>query len=234
MKSLKMILLCASAAGLLTACGSTSSSNALQSTHSNKFDAALQRAAAKTSHQESLPFLGTIYKRNSNDSSAALGYAQALRHAGEVDQAGLVLAPFAFDKNSPSAVKTEYAAIQLAIGNYTSAEGFAKKAVTQNEDDYEAFHYLGIAQDARGLHEDAETAFRKALENWEGSPVPVLNNLALNLATQMRPDEAAELIDHATALAPNRRDLQRNRRIINALQQAYIPPVAPAPTKKPA
>lgn len=235
MKSFKMILLCASAVSLLTACGSTSNSNqGLQSHHTNKFDAALQNAAAKTSHAEALPFLGTIYKRNSNDPAAALGYAQALRQAGEFDQAGLVLAPFAFDKNSPSSVKTEYAAIQLAIGNYTSAEGFAQKAVAQNEDDYEAFHYLGIAQDARGLHTDAETSFRKALKNWEGSPVPVLNNLALNLATQKRPNEAVEFIDHATALAPNRRDIQQNRRIINALQQVYVAPTPPAPAKKPA
>ena len=234
MRSLKSILLCASSLALLAACNTTSGNTTLHSSSGNKIDAALERVAARSSQQESLPILETIYKRNSSDPQAALSYAQALRHAGHVDRAVLVLTPFARQSGGSSAVQTEYAALQLTLGNYFAAEEFAGQAVEKNDQDYEAFHYLGIAQDARGFHQEAEASFRKALKHWAGDPVPVLNNLALNLATQRQSEEAVSLIAQASALAPHRRDIDNNQRIILALQERYASvSLAPKPVKKP-
>lgn len=230
----KTVLLCASAVGLLAACGSNPSMQASASASSDRIDVALQRAAAKGSQQESLPFLETLYTRNHNDPIAATNLASALHNSGQVQKAAIILAPFMRDADGPSVVKTQYAAIQLTLGNYRAAEDFAAAAIAQDSVDYEAYHYLGIAQDAQGLHTEAEQSLRTALDNNTGDPVPVMNNLALNLAAQQRADEALDIIARASALAPHRREVENNRRIIHGLLQNHMMSKAPKPAKKPA
>jgi len=82
------------------------------------------------------------------------------------------------------------------------------------------------------MHEEAERAFRKALDLWEGDPTSIMNNLALNLASQGHLDEAAEILQKARDVSPNRTEIERNLRIVTALQQSNGIPV-PKPKKKP-
>ena len=71
--------------------------------------------------------------------------------------------------------------------------------------------------DAQKKHQAAEVAFREGLEHWQGDSTPILNNLALNLASQGHLEEALSLIEKAQQLSPSRMDLERNRRIIATL-----------------
>lgn len=226
-----------SACVVLAACQTTGTTPAGKDASNNAaIDSALNRAAASAAASgekgQSLAYLEKIYKRNSEDPVAAINYAAALRDAEYLNQASMVLAPFANDKKGPAAAKTEYAAIQLALGNNKPAEQYAQKAVLQDEGDYRAFHYLGIALDAQGMHKEAERAFRKALDMWEGDPIPVMNNLALNLAAQEQLDEATTILEKAQAMAPDRVEIERNLRIVRTLQQstrhAPKPPIKPA------
>ena len=109
--------------------------------------------------------------------------------------------------------------IALGLGNYDLAEKYAKEAVIQDPTDHFAFQNLGIALDAKEMHPEAERAFRKALENWEGDPTTIMNNLALNLATQGFIDEAIEILEKAKALSPDRIEIERNLRIIRTLNE---------------
>lgn len=216
----------------LSACQTTGSTP--EETRSAKIDSALERAtAAAEGSNQSLGTLERNYKRNSADPLAAIPYARALREADQLSQAEAVISPFAKDAQSPAKAKTEYAAIQLAQGNYESAESYAKKAVTQDNQDYEAFHYLGIALDTQGKHPEAERAFRKALDYWQGDPTTVMNNLALNLAAQEYLDEAVEILYKAKAISPDRVEVERNLRIVMALQQSSGQRQAPKPKSKP-
>lgn len=225
-----------SACMLLAACQTTGSSANVKSASDSSIDTALERAAAasaaKGENRQSLSILEKIYKRNSEDPQAAINYAAALREAEYLNQASMVLAPFANDKKGPPAAKSEYAAIQLALGNNKSAEEYAQKAVTQDHGDYRAYHYLGIALDSQGMHKEAERAFRKALDMWQGDPIPVMNNLALNLASQDFLDEAAAILEKAQSIAPDRIEVERNLRIVRTLQQSARH--APKPMAKPA
>jgi Flp pilus assembly protein TadD len=235
MNRFKSFLLCASALGLLSACGGGHSAQRDGSHHAsgNRIDAALQRAASQSAHQQSLPFLQTLYARNSSDVNAALNYASALRQAGQADQAALILAGFANTENAPESVLIEYSAIQLALSNYVAAADYASGVLKDDDEHAQAYHYLALAFEALGRHEAAETAFRGALQNWAGDPVPVLNNLALNLATQRKLDESVELISRAAALAPQRADIQSNRLLIQKLASAHEA-LPPKPARKPA
>ena len=148
----------------LSACGTTQSQN--PQSNSSKIDSALERAAvsaaASGETSQSMSYVEKLYKRNSSDPDAAIAYAKALREADYLSRAALVLEPFAKDSKGPVQAKTEYAALQLAQGNYEAAEEYAKKAVLQDEKNHEAYHYLGIALDAQAMHPEAERAFRKA------------------------------------------------------------------------
>lgn len=233
---LPVLLLCGSALIALAGCQTTSAPSQTD-LRTSKIDSVLERAASSAAARgesgESLMILEKMYKRNSSDPQTALRYAQALRQAGYVNQASLVLGPFANDPSSPAAAKTEYAAAQLEMGRYKDAEEYAQQAVRQDPTDAQAYHYLGIALDAQGMHKEAERAFRLGLDHWSGDPSPIMNNLALNLASQGFIGEAIEILEKAKSISPDRVEIERNLRIVTALEQSGVQR-APKPGKKPA
>ena len=181
-------------------------------------DQAAQSAAANGQTEEQLALLEKVYKRNSADPYAAYKYAAALRHADYLTRASMVLSPFAMKDKAPTEVYAEYAAIQLELGEYDKAEKFSQQAVLADDKNYKGYHYLGLALEAKGKHVEAERAFRKALDYWQGDPTTVMNNLALNLTAQGNVDEALEILQKAQQLAPDRPEIERNIRIIEAIK----------------
>jgi Flp pilus assembly protein TadD len=218
------------ACSMLAACASGASSDAA------KLDGAMQRAAAAAEQQGqpmSLTAAERLYTKDSSNPDSAIKYAAALREAGYANRASVILQPFADDAKTAGNVKTEFSAIQLALGNNETAERYAQKAVLKDPNDARAYHYLGVALDAQGKHPEAERAFRKGLDLWTGDPTPIMNNLALNLSAQGYLDEAVEILEKAKAVAPNRVEVERNLRIVTALRQSGNP-TTPRPGKKPA
>ena len=158
------------------------------------------------------------YNRASTPANA-LRYATQLRKAGDYTRAAAVLSPFVNTPEATNSIKREYAALQLELGNYASATKYAQEAVNMTPDDGTAYQFLGIAQDAQGDHVAAERSFRQALNIWKGDKIPVMNNLALALANQNKIDEAVALLRQAKEMDPNRREIERNLRIISTLNE---------------
>jgi Flp pilus assembly protein TadD len=223
MNNYKHYIVIALAAAQLTACQTlTDSRPEREATQSERIDTAIEnanKAAGKNTISASLTKLEKQYKLNAENASYALQYAKGLRHAQFLNRARMVLEPFAKEQTVAAGVNTEMSMIALALGNYNSAENYAQKAVLQNSEDYEAYQNLGIALDAKEMHPEAERAFRKGLEHWEGDPTTIMNNLALNLATQGFIDEAIEVLERAKALSPDRIEIERNLRIIRTLNE---------------
>ncbi len=219
---------------ILAACGTTTTTSPRN--EDDRISAALERAAqgAKQSgnQAQNLGYLEQLYKRNSTDPAIALRYAEALRKNRHYNRALMVLAPYAKSSDLSDDAATELAALHLAIGQYQEAEKFGKKAIGLNTENHQAYHFLGIALDAQEKHEDAETAFRKGLEFWQGDPTTIMNNLALNLTAQGYVEEAIEILYRAKALAPERVEIERNLRIAIALMQSEGGRV-PKPSTKP-
>ncbi len=175
-----------------------------------------------------------IYKRDTTNSYNAARYAKALRESGDVSRAKSILQPFGKKKTVPTLVSTELAAQNLELGRFKEAETAARKAVKTDAGNYRAYHLLGIALDAQQKHEDAEVAFRKALEIWQGDNIPVMNNLALNLAAQGYTDRALDILYKARETDPRRKEIERNIRIIRTLNEtatdkSYLGDAAPKP-----
>ncbi|MGH1457114.1 MAG: tetratricopeptide repeat protein [Alphaproteobacteria bacterium] len=221
MHKLTKLAVIALATTQLTACNTLSESRPeREATQSEKIDAALEKAAAQSGNQSaSLIALEKQYKLKPENASSALAYATGLRHAGYLNRAKMILEPFGKEQTVAGGVNTEMSMIALGLGNYNSAENYAQKAVLQDPEDYNAYQNLGIALDAKEMHPEAERAFRKGLEHWQGDPTTIMNNLALNLATQGFIDEAVEVLERAKALSPDRIELERNLRIIRTLNE---------------
>ena len=223
MKKITRYMALAIAIGQLTACQTTGSDPAettkAPENVSERMDAALEKVALSSgSKTAGLITLEKKYKRNSTDPMNALAYAKGLRQANYLNRASLVLAPFTKSDAYPG-INTEMSMISLGLGNYGTAETYAQNAILQNPEDHDAYQNLGIALDAKEMHPEAERAFRKGLEHWKGNPTTIMNNLALNLATQGFVDEAIEVLERAQALSPDRMEIERNLRIIRTLNE---------------
>lgn len=221
----RKILLACVAVIALSACEATTRGGTTPQSEARavRVEEALQRAVAEGAQKgkstATLAVLEREYKNDSDDEKTALSYARALREADYLNRALMVLAPFAGEEEAPSTVLSEYSMIVLAMGRYDESEEYARKAILKYHKNFQAYHALGIALDAQGHHKQAEVSFRKGLDNWQGDPVPILNNLALNLAEQGLLDEAVSILHRAADAAPGRPEVERNLRIVSALQE---------------
>ena len=162
----------------------------------------------------------------------AVRYARALREHNQGSKAKKILTPFINAGTANVGALTEMAMIELGTSNYAAAKNFAMRATEIDPQNARSYLALGTAQDALQEHGNAEQSFRQGLEHWQGDPSPILNNLALNLASQGYLDESLSLLERALKISPNRLELERNRRIIATLLETANP-LAPSPTKKP-
>jgi Flp pilus assembly protein TadD len=208
----------------LAACGSSSGHrNTSNVADANRVDAILERAAREAKaggdKVETLTLLEQIYLRNQDDAAVATSYGQALREDEQLNKARQVLYPFTEGKNAYADAVVELAMVQLGLGQYKEAELTSRRAVELDESQGRAYLALGTALDAQNYHEQAEVAFRKGLDKWKGDPAPILNNLALNLASQNKLDQAIDLLKRAQAESPGRIEIERNMRIITTLKE---------------
>lgn len=171
-------------------------------------------------NRDNLTTIQFMYQRNKNDAMNAARYGKALREAGQMKQAKTVLLPFTDNKDAGTLVNTELSAIYLSEGDFGRAESSARKAVKQDGANYRAWRNLGNALDAQEKYVEGETVFRRSMELWTGEDkVPVMNNLALNLAAQGYTDRALTLLYEAKKLSPDRIEIERNIRIIRTLSE---------------
>lgn len=231
---LSVLLLAACASG--TSQPATSSSSMQPSLKSTAIDKAMEKALAQAeasgNKQEILALLGQVHNRNPKDAAVATRYAIALREDEQINAAVRTLTPFTKGNQKNAASITEMAMTQLALGDFKAAESYALEATEMDTRDARAYLALGTAQDAQSRHQEAEVSFRKGVKYWKGDPSPILNNLALNLASQGHLEESLALINKAQKISPGRMELERNRRIISTLLET-TGPRPPAPSDKP-
>lgn len=218
-----IVLATASVSILALGACSTTGSNVSNQADARRVDSILERAAreAKASGNkvETLALLEQIYGRNQDDPAVATSFAQALREDEQLNKARQVIYPFTEGKNAYPDAVTELSMIQLSLGQYKEAELTARRAVELDPKQGRPYLALGTALDAQNYHEQAETAFRKGIDQWQGDPAPIMNNLALNLASQNKLDQAIDMLKKAQEISPGRVELERNLRIITTLKE---------------
>ncbi len=209
----------------LTACG-TDTQTTTTSAGDNKPQVTMEQAASAPrveniygERRESLSNVESLFERNAKDPLITARYAKALRESGDLKKALSVLQPVLKQKSVPTLAFTEMAAIDLETADFINAENFARRAIKVDNKNFRAWHVLGIALDAQTKHAEGQMAFEKALELWQGDKVPVMNNLALNLAAQGYTDKALNMLYDAQKEDPDRVEIERNIRIIRTLNE---------------
>ena len=193
-------------------------------------------AAGRTA--EALELYARLHKEHPHDRSIALVYAQLLRKTGNPAEAVEVLSPFASFQttnndsehvvvfNTDAVVLNELAAAHIATGNFGAADALLQRVIGDPGSEAmhpDAYSLMGIVQDARGQHKEAEQSFNKALERWKGDPTPVMNNLALCLAAQGEFDQALDTLRRALVISPNdKQEIARNIALITNLRGEII------------
>lgn len=244
----KMIPL--SCAMLLTACAATNDVSvgdpidSMRGKHAateRRLATAALDAIAEGKTNEALTHYEKLYNRSLSNAEIAVNYAQLLRKSGQTEQALKVLQPFATrqKKDMPSKaplamIQSEYAAALIANGQFEPAQKMLDGILTNpNATEFhpDASHLAGVALDAQGHHKAAEKLLRQALDGWKGDPTSVMNNLALNLASQGMFDESLTTLRKAQIMAPEKTEIARNIQIVSDLRQEIVPK-APVNIKK--
>jgi Flp pilus assembly protein TadD len=185
--------------------------------------------------RDNLNTIEAQYQNKKDNKMIAARYGKALREAGKMKEAKEVLLPLSDDKAVGTLVSSELSTIYFAEGNFSKAESFARKSIKKDNANYRAWRNLGNALDAQEKYVEGETAFKKSLDLWTGKDkVPVMNNLALNLAAQGYTDRALTLLYEAQKMSPDRIEIERNIRIIRTLSEPpeFNKPKRPLPESK--
>lgn len=223
---LKTLLLTATAALALSACSSTGSNTAASrddnlSIAGERIDGAFKKdlaAAEKTGNPQTvIAVMEPYFRRHADNPVLAARYARALREDNQLNSSRNVLIPFTKGEDAHPEALTEMAMTQLSLGNYKEAELAARAATKLDKNAGRAHLALGTALDAQGNYPAAEESFRTGLKVWRGDAAPILNNLALNLASQGNFEQALDILDRARKEYPHRTELERNYRIISTL-----------------
>lgn len=232
MNNKSLLLTVAVAALSLNACAGGTGHTTNYNGSSNIVDRAIEKALANAQNdQESLTILGQMHTRDPKNQAVAIRYAQALRDDEQINASKRILEKFASGENKSAEALTELSITNIALGDFKAAEMNALDALELSPNDGRAYLSMGTALDAQGRHQDAEVAFREGVDNWKGDPAPILNNLALNLASQGRLEQSLEILRKAKEISPHRIEIERNLRIISTLQETA--PTPPAPIVKP-
>ncbi len=137
------------------------------------------------------------YRNAPQNQDTALAYARLLRHVNMVEQADMVLKPFAENTDMASEeLLVEYSKLKLTMGQMDQAQMMAQEAGFKGNSP-SSLMILGVALDAQGHHVAAEQQFRAALQG-VGMDIDlrnkILNNLAVSLMGQGRKDEAQSVL----------------------------------------
>lgn len=181
------------------------------------FERALSQARATGNPQDIIAVIEPFYKSQKDNPLVVAEYARALREDNQLNTAKRVLQPYKVETKEHPETWTELAMVTLTLGEYKEAELAARSATRMDKSAGRAYLALGTALDAQGHYAQAEDAFRQGLRVWKGDAAPILNNLALNLASQGHYQQALDILDRARKEYPHRIELERNFRIISTL-----------------
>jgi len=104
----------------------------------------------------------------------------------------------------------------VAMCNAQDIELILNAALEGNLSDARLWNALGLYYDARGRHIDSQDIFIRAIASGSDRAAAI-NNMGMSLMRQRRYDEALAKFEQASALNPNSRRYDNNRRMVLAL-----------------
>ena len=192
---------------------------------------AAQDAADEGNTTDALAFQQKLYYGDPHNPDYILSYAKALRHAGKINDALLVIRTPAKEKRAGEPLKTEAAMVLISAGQYDEAMEFAQAALEKSDKSPYAHQALALAMSGLNKNAEAQAQFERALDLWPDNEdkTPIINNLAMSLAAQGKITEARNVMSQATGEALKSEVYQNNRAMLDTLKDRdiVVSPITP-------
>jgi Flp pilus assembly protein TadD len=159
----------------------------------------------------------TLYQRLPGEQAITLSLARALRYSGQGQQAADVVQTELARHGRDARLVGELGKAYLAADRIGLAVRNLEEAQALTPDDWELHSALGVALDSLTRHDEARTAYGRALQLAPDHPL-VLNNLGLSQALDGQLDEAIATLTHAHEQPQAGMQIRQNLALLLALQ----------------
>ncbi|MFN4009214.1 MAG: tetratricopeptide repeat protein [Pannonibacter sp.] len=122
---------------------------------------------------------GGAYQANPADRNAAIGYSNALRRNGQLEQATAVLRQFIIKNGNDRDVASAYGKLLAMTGNFPEALNVLQDAQSPTQPDWRLMSAEGAVHDQMGNNARARQLYTQALKIAPEEP-SILNNLGLS------------------------------------------------------
>jgi Flp pilus assembly protein TadD len=135
-----------------------------------------------------------LYEQHPNDKKVIYGYTRNLRYVGLSNESIKILKTKIIQFPDDINLQMELGKSQLAASLINDASDTLVGVIEKTPERWEAHSALGIIFDRAGNYENAQTAYKRALE-LSPNNIDVLNNLALSLSQDGRIQQAIEILE---------------------------------------
>lgn len=209
-------LLSVSALCLLTACASNKQRATANYTPSSQGYVAPDSAAAR----QAVTAWQQRYERNSSDRGTILGYADALRQNGRVEQSMEVLKAGVINHQQDQEIASAYGKILAMNGRFSEAVNVVQRAQNPRNPDWKLLSAEGAINDQMGNHERARALYHQALKIVPDES-SVLNNLGLSYVLSKQFPEAEYTLRRAASLPTADSRVRQNLALALGLQGKF-------------
>lgn len=202
LKTLKPALFVALTAAALSACSSATTVK----------PSTMTTPAETAAYGEAIGHYRSLMNEKPGEIEAVLGLARNLRWAGRVDEAAKVLSTAAPLFGSDTRYLAELGKVRLIQGDSTEGVALLDRATAQGTEDWRLYSALGIGNDYLERYDDAEAAYKKALEMCPDDSA-VMNNLGVSQGLSGRMDQAILTLQDALSYGRHKDKIGRNLKL---------------------
>ncbi|NBN64655.1 tetratricopeptide repeat protein [Pannonibacter tanglangensis] len=163
---------------------------------------------------------GSAYQSNPSDRDAAVGYANALRRNGQLEQATAVLRQFIIKNGNDREVSSAYGKLLAMNGNFPEALNVLQDAQNPAQPDWRLMSAEAAVHDQMGNHDRARQLYAQALKIAPDEPT-ILNNMGLSYLLSAQLPEAEYTLRRAAQSPRADSRLRQNLSLALALQGKF-------------
>lgn len=174
-------------------------------------------AAGNTQVPRTVDELARAHAAEPSNVELTLAYARSLKNAGKRGEALALIEKAAADQPGQQPLLVEQGLLALELGKTTAAAKLLKAAGGDSSTDWRVVSAQGVAASGLGRQKDAQRHFARALKLSPDNPA-VLNNMAMSLILDRKPDQAEIMLQRAAKAGAPREQVERNIALAKALK----------------
>jgi Flp pilus assembly protein TadD len=173
---------------------------------------------ASAPQPRSIDELAKVNAAEPGNTEVAAAYSRALKQAGNRTEALAVLDKATAAQPTDQTLLVQQGLLSLELGHAAKADKALKAAGGDTSKDWRVVSGQGVAASSLGRQREAQRHFARALKLSPDNPT-VLNNLAMSLILDRKPDQAEAMLQRAARAGAPRQQVERNIALAKALKE---------------